>query len=133
QDGWTRNDGEQWISLQLERDAERQFGFSVPARELEGLGMRGTSWTASDVRFTVRRDAGNIALQGSFVDGRGAGTWQFTPNGEFVAALQKTYSPPAPEPGLKLAIVDVPRSFIASMQAEGYTAVGLDDLTKMRI
>ena len=67
QDTWTRKDGERWVSLQLsfaspknEMDSDRNSGFSIPMEELEGLGARGDRWTASDVRFNVRRDAGTV-------------------------------------------------------------------------
>ena len=79
QDNWTRKDGEQWVSLQLERDDDRRFGFSIPMSELEGLGARGDRWTASNVRFNIRRDAGTVDFDGNFTDGRGTGTWRFVP------------------------------------------------------
>ena len=46
QDNWTRKDGEQWVSLQLEQDGDRNFGFSIPMAELEGMGVRSDRWTA---------------------------------------------------------------------------------------
>ncbi len=133
QDNWTRKDGQQWVSLQLERDDDRHFGFSIPMDELEGLGARGDRWTASDVRFSVRRDAGNVAFEGQFTEGRGTGTWRFTPNAEFVSAMRKTYQDLSAEQVFRLAIHDVSRSFIASMSQEGYVRPSLDELTKMRI
>ena len=133
QDNWTRKDGEQWISLQLEQDDDRRFGFSIPMSELEGLGARGDRWTASNVRFNIRRDAGTVDFDGSFTDGRGTGTWRFVPNADFVAAMRKTYQDLSTEEVFKLAIHDVSRSFIASMSQEGYVRPSLDELTKMRI
>ena len=133
QDTWTRKDGERWVSLQLEMDSDRNFGFSIPMEELEGLGARGDRWTASDVRFNVRRDAGTVDFQGSFSDGRGSGTWRFVPNAEFVSAMRKTYPDLSSEQVFRLAIHDVSRGFIAAMSQEGYVRPSLDELTKMRI
>jgi hypothetical protein len=135
QDTWTRKDGEQWVSIQMYGDRDRQFGFSVPMTELEGLGVRGDRWTASDVRFDIRRDAGTVRFQGNFTEGRGSGTWRFTPNAEYVTAMRKTYGDAdlSSEGVFRLAIHDVSRRFITSIQGEGYPRVPLDDLTKMRI
>ncbi len=132
QDNWTRKDGQQWLSLQMDRDDDH-FGMSFPMDELQGLGARGDRWTASDVRFSVRRDAGTVDFQGNFSDGRGTGTWRFVPNAEFVSAMRKTYQDLSTEQAFRLAIHDVSRSFIASMSQEGYVRPSLDDLTRMRI
>ena len=40
QDNWTRKDGQQWLSLQMDRDDDH-FGISFPMDELQGLGARG--------------------------------------------------------------------------------------------
>ena len=132
-DTWTRGDGQQWVNLQLDRDTGRQFGISIPVAELSGLGAQSGRWTAKDVRFTVRRDAGTLDFQGNFNDGEGAGTWRFAPNGAYVAALQKTHGALSAEQVLKLAIHDVSRAFISELQTQGYTSLSLEDLTKMRI
>jgi predicted metallopeptidase len=133
QDNWTRNDNRQWINLRLDRDDNRQFGFSIPIDELEGLGARGARFTANDVRFSVKRDAGSVAFQGNFNDGRGTGTWRFAPNADFVAAMRKNYGELSVDDVFKLAIHDVSRNFIAAMNQEGYPRPSLDELTKMRI
>src|SRR4029453_5936860 len=101
--------------------------------ELEGLGARDDRWTASDVRFGVRRDAGTVDFQGSFTNGRGRGTWRFPPNAAFGNALKKSYPGLTPDQVFRLAIHDVSRTFIASMTKEGYVSPSLDDLTRMRI
>ena len=73
-DNWTRNNaGERWVSLQLERDDDRRWGVSVRLADLEGLTARGTDFSG-DARFTLKRDAGTIAFEGRFTDGRGRGT-----------------------------------------------------------
>ena len=133
QDTWTRCDGRQWVSFQLEQDMDRRYGISIPTTELEGLGMRGERWTASDVRFNVRRDAGTVAFQGDFADGRGKGTWGFTPNSEFVSAMRGQYKDLSLDQVFKLAIHDVSRPFITALQAQGYSNLTIDELTKMRI
>ena len=48
--------------MQLERDDNHRYGIGIPLSELQGLGMRGDRWSASDVKFTLRRDAGTVAF-----------------------------------------------------------------------
>lgn len=129
---WTRSDGERWISIQMRRNDDGSFGMSVPLRELEGAGIRGERWTGSDVRFTLTRDAGTIDFRGSFDDGRGTGNFSFVPNAEFVRAMQARGSLSADDV-LKFAIHDVSRSFIQSIEAQGYQNLDTDQLVKMRI
>ena len=50
-----------------------------------------------------------------------------------IATMRKTYPDLTPDEVFKLAIHDVSRSFIASMNKEGYVQPSLDELTKMRI
>jgi hypothetical protein len=130
---WTRNDGQQWINLQLSRDSGSNFGFSVPLSDLIGAGGAGQRWSAKNVRFTVQRDAGTLEFQGDFDEGRGAGTWRFAPNGGYVSAMRKTQGELTTEQVLKLAIHDVSRSFIAELQGQGYSNLSIDELVKMRI
>ena len=52
---------------------------------------------------------------------------------DFVATMRKTYPDLTPDEVFKLAIHDVSRSFIASMNKEGYVQPSLDELTRMRI
>ena len=122
-DTWTQKDGEIWTSIRLYVDTDREMSLSVPLRSLEGL----------DATFTVRRDAGQFAFKGSFTEGLGTGTWQFTPNAEFVTAMRQNYPAMTPEQLLKLAALDVSRSFVAEIRGEGYTAASLDEIAKMRI
>jgi predicted metallopeptidase len=129
---WARSDGERWVSIQMRRNDERSFGMSVPLSELEAAGVRGDRWSGSGVRFTLRRDAGLIDFRGSFDQGRGMGDFDFSPNADFVKAMQ-TGRTLTTDDVLRLAIHDVSRSFIQSIEAQGYKDLAIDDLVKMRI
>jgi hypothetical protein len=131
--GWTRADGERWVSIQMRRDDDRGFGVSIPRRDLEGAGLEGTAWTASGVRFTLKRDAGTIVFRGDFDNGRGAGDFTFTPDAGFVAAMQARDRSLTSDDVLRLAIHDVSRAYIQAVEAQGYEKLPLDDLVKMRI
>ena len=40
------------------------------------------------VRFSLVREAGTIECEGNFTDGKGAGTFRFTPNAQFISAMK---------------------------------------------
>ena len=130
---WTRRAGERWVSLQLQRDGDRNFGTSVPQAELEAAGIRGDSFSGSNLHFALVREAGRLDFEGSFDAGRGAGTFRFSPNTAFVSALQKGGRQISTDDALRLALHDVDQAFIASIEAAGYTGVSVQDLIKMRI
>ena len=117
----------------MRRNDDRSFGMSVPLSELESAGVRGDSWSGSGVKFTLKRDAGTIDFQGSFDQGRGTGDFAFAPNPEFVRAMQTAGRTLTTDDVLRLAIHDVSRSFIQSIEAQGYKDLDIDDLVKMRI
>ena len=79
------------IHLSLERRGERggrhQMGQTFDFSELQGL-TREQAQGAGPVRFALVREAGRVDLEGSFQDGRGSGTFTFTPNQSFVGAMK---------------------------------------------
>ena len=61
---------------------------SIPIADLQGLAPAGTNWTSpGTVRFSVRRDAGEVDFEGAFSAGRGSGTYRFTPHADYVTAM----------------------------------------------
>ena len=79
------------INLNLERRSERgnrnQMGQTYDLNELQGL-TRDQATNGGPVNFSVVREAGRIDCQGSFQNGKGSGTFQFTGNQAFVAAMK---------------------------------------------
>src|SRR5262245_30642490 len=53
------------------------MGQSYPVEELAGLPANDERFTASSIKFEMRREAGTLAFDGSFRDGRGAGLFTF--------------------------------------------------------
>src|SRR5687767_5054719 len=86
-DSWVRTNDERWVSLQLEREDDRRWGLSIRLSELEGLGVRATDYTG-EAHFEVRRDAGTIEFDGRFDNGRGRGTFRFSPSQDFVSGMR---------------------------------------------
>ena len=67
---------------------KNQMGSSYALSELQGLSESQINGANTNVRFSLVREAGTIECEGTFKNGRGEGTYTFTPNGEFVSAMK---------------------------------------------
>lgn len=78
------------IHLSFERKTERggknQHGSSFAYADLQGLSPADTE--NGNVSFRLVREAGTIECEGSFVNGRGSGTFRFIPNMGFVDTMR---------------------------------------------
>lgn len=84
----TRDEKNGKINLSLERrssngSSHNQMGKSYDYSELEGLSPNPNG----KVNFRLVREAGNIQFDGEFANGRGSGTFTFTPNSGFFDAM----------------------------------------------
>ena len=79
------------IQLSFERRTEKggrnQHGSSFNYSDLQGLS-REQALSGGSVKFSLVREAGTIECEGSFSAGKGAGTFQFTANQQFVSAMK---------------------------------------------
>ncbi len=79
------------IQLSFERRSEKggrnQHGSSFNYADLQGLSREQVS-SGGAVKFSLVREAGSIECEGSFSGGKGAGTFRFTANSQFVAAMK---------------------------------------------
>jgi hypothetical protein len=79
------------LYLSFERRTERggrsNMGSNYDYSELQGL-TREQAERGGAVRFSLVREAGTIECEGSFQNGRGSGTFRFTPNAGFVSAMK---------------------------------------------
>ena len=79
------------IQLNLEKRSDKggrhQMGQTYDFSDLQGLS-REQALSGGPVKFSLVREAGRIDLEGTFQDGRGSGTFQFTPNAAFVSAMK---------------------------------------------
>lgn len=79
------------LHLSLERRSDRggrnQMGQTFAFSELQGLTREQAQGTGP-VRFALVREAGRVDLEGSFQDGKGSGTFTFTPDRGFVSAMK---------------------------------------------
>jgi len=79
------------LQLNLERRTEKgnrnQMGQTYDFSELQGLTAQQATGGGA-VRFSLVREAGRIDCEGSFQNGKGSGTFQFTANPVFVSAMK---------------------------------------------
>ena len=79
------------IQLSFERRTEKgsksQNGSSYNYADLQGLS-REQALAGGAVKFSLVREAGTIECEGNFSDGKGTGTFRFTSNPQFVAAMK---------------------------------------------
>jgi hypothetical protein len=79
------------LNLSLERRTERgghnQMGQTYEFTDFQGLS-RETAVNGGPARFSLVREAGRIDLEGSFQNGKGTGTFNFTGNPSFVSAMK---------------------------------------------
>ena len=83
-----KNNGK--IHLSFERRTEdggrNQNGSSYSYTDLQGLSREQTQ--NGRVSFKLVREAGSVDCEGSFVNGKGAGTFRFTPDTGYLAAMR---------------------------------------------
>ena len=136
---WTVDDKGPTTLLQLSLRPRSGGGdwtvsFPVPVDELRGLGAAQTEASRSETGFTLVRDAGTFAFDGSFVSGEGAGHFTFTPSPEYVEGMKGLgYSGLDAATLFSLAAHDASRALVRELASLGYARLSLDDLTSMGI
>jgi hypothetical protein len=90
---WTANLSSKDTKLQLNMErrshkaGRNQMGQSYEFSEFQGL-TREQVQAGGPANFSLVREAGRIDFEGSFQNGRGSGTFRFTPNLGFVSAMK---------------------------------------------
>lgn len=77
------------INLSFSRESEKgknQMSSNYDLSELQGLSS--SQLSDSNVRFSIIREAGTIECEGRFSNEKGAGTFRFTPNRQFLSAMK---------------------------------------------
>jgi len=79
------------LQLNLERRSNKsgrhQMGQSFEFSDFQGL-TREQALNGGPVSFSLVREAGRIDMEGSFQNGKGSGTFRFTPNPGFISAMK---------------------------------------------
>src|SRR5207344_3001518 len=109
------------------------MGQSLAVEELPGL-VNSDQFTMASVKFDLRREAGALAFEGSFRDGRGAGLFTFAPRDAYVGEMRGLgYTDDLPPwRRFQLAVHDVGPKYIRDLKSEGYDKLTLDQIQRAR-
>jgi len=142
---WTAELGEGRVYLQLQttppddgRGGDWRGGWNVgqtmPVEELGGLPANEPRFSVSSIKLELRREAGTIAMDGAFRDGRGAGLFRFTPRTDFAAEMKAVgYADDLPLwRRFQFAVHDVGPRYIRALRAEGYGTLTLDEIQRAK-
>lgn len=132
---WRGDDGEPRVQFNLRSAAgDSRWGFGVRLRDLTGLPPAASSGAVSDVQFSWTREAGSFRFAGSFDDGRGSGTFTFTPDQSFINAMSGLgYRSLSSEDVVRMAMHDVTTAHTRGLAQVGYANLPLEDLIRTRI
>lgn len=85
-----RTDKADKIQLNFSRKSEsrNQSGSSFELKDLQGLSLSQINSSGENVRFSILREAGNIECEGKFTNGKGSGTFRFTPSLQFISDMK---------------------------------------------
>jgi hypothetical protein len=109
------------------------MGQSLAVEDLPGL-VNSDQFTMAAVKFDLRREAGALAFEGSFRDGRGAGLFTFAPRDAYLTEMRGLGS--GDDLPLwrrfQLALHDVGPKYIRDLRSEGYDKLTLDQIQRAR-
>src|SRR5258706_11704475 len=121
------SNGDRW-------NGDWNMGQSFPVDEIGGLPRNDDQFTVSNIKFEMRREAGTLAFDGAFRDGRGAGLFAFTPRAEYTAEMRSLgYTEDLPIwRRFQLAVHDVGPKYIRELKTEGFDKQTLDLVQRAR-
>jgi hypothetical protein len=135
------------LSFELKRDDSRgkhQNGSSFSFSDLQGLSP--FQATNGPVNFRLVREAGTVECEGSFTDGKGAGTFRFLPSRAFLSGMRdrgfdfekrgddrhKGVSTPE-ERQFVAALLNVTTALADDLRSANFPELDVDDLFKAAI
>src|SRR5712691_11173536 len=126
--------GESKVQLQLRvGSTSDQLGQRFPLVSLRGL-THPQVVSSTPVQFELVRDAGTVAFEGTFREGRGSGLFTFTPSAVFVEDMAALgFRDLSSRQLLTMAVIDVTREYVRELKALGYDRLSTDQLISLRI
>lgn len=116
------------------KDRSNNFGSGFDYSELKGLTKAQVeSTSATNVNFSINREAGTIEMQGSFQNGKGSGTYRFTPSRTFSSAMQTRGFAFSNEKLFTATALDLTTAFVDDLLSANFKNLDTDDLFKAKI
>jgi uncharacterized protein (UPF0335 family) len=106
-------------------------GDSMLLSELQGITAETISSGKANVTFNIVREAGTLAFEGFFRDGRGAGFWTFTPSQNFASAMRgRGYTTLTDEDLLRATMHNLTTKYIEDLKSAGYDRLEFQQLLR---
>lgn len=122
------------FSRQTQKNNKNSFGSEFEFKDLQGLSRQDALSPNSRVSFSLSREAGVIECEGAFQNGRGSGTYRFTPNAGFVSAMERLGFGRLSEDKLFAATaLDITVSFVDEVRLMGFKNLDFEDIFKAKI
>ncbi len=124
------------LNFRMEKENGRtnNFGSGFDYNDLRGLSRSQVeSASSTQVTFSIAREAGTIDMQGTFQNGKGSGTYRFTPNRSFASAMQTRGFTFTDEKLFSATALDLTTSFVDDLLSSGFQNLKTDDLFKAKI
>ncbi len=126
------------FEIRTEKGGRNQHGSSFSYSDLQGL-TRDQAQNGR-VSFSLAREAGTILCEGSFVNGKGSGTFRFTPDYSFVDAMKARgfdFSKPSKHGPAELdqrlftaTTLNLTTAFADDLKSANFGPLDVDDLFK---
>lgn len=118
------------FSYQTSRGGSSNHGSGFAYDDLQGLSRNQVESANSAVNFRLVREAGTIEAEGVFQNGKGSGTFRFTPNPNFVSAMQSRGFAFNNEKLFAATTLNVTTEVADSLRSSGFQNLKTDDLFK---
>lgn len=132
---WTPGDSLQ-LSMKYHAGTTRwQWGSSQPIADLHGLTLEQLHAPRTAVKFTLERDAGTFAFEGTVTLGVGSGDYRFVADPTFKAKLGALGYDVADEDDasiMMMAIRDISIAYAGEVKRSGMKGVAVPDLVRLR-
>ena len=128
---WTDNSSITSVHLRM-TDGNSSNGHSFQLSALEGMSADTlTSAGASDVHFTLKRDAGTFTFDGRCANRACAGTFAYVASATFAGELAKRgIARPTELQQYEMARNDVQLALVDELKSQGYATPTIDDLVR---
>ena len=134
------------LNLQMQRDREQDrksnMGSDFAFSDLQGLTQEQAT-NGGPANFSLVREAGRIDFEGSFQNGKGSGTFRFTPNAAFISAMksrgynfddtQDSDGHHGDDRAFAATVLNVTTALADDLNSAGFDKLGVHDLFKAAI
>jgi hypothetical protein len=121
------------LNLVTDKVGKHTMGSDVSLAELQGLTREQAAGARTDVRFRLVREAGTFEFEGTFNEGKGAGSWTLVPSQAFIGDMRARGFELSEERQIASAMLDVRTKTVDDLKAAGFAHLSMEDVIKATI